>query len=797
MRIRGSVRGTWIAGLVGFVALGAAVVGASGAEIVMKDGRVLRGKLGRLDSVAESLLGSEADAEGLKRIVFLDDSLRRIFVPKDQITTADPAGGNQAVERFRLRQPVAAGGNAIKAVGAAIKIEQFDKFGRRTFSMMTAGGKVDVIQAITEITPEWTKVEGVKYMWDMRIATNSIPRDVLHAILMNQIDPKKLEDRKKLARFYLQCERYEEARAALEAILQDFPNQTDIREQLEPSIQAIRQLSAKRLLSELKLRRAAGQHKMVAELLKKFPTENVAGETLQAVREMIKDYEILEGRRAKAAKTIYALVDQVKIDGVREVLGPIAKEIGDQLDVDNLGRMAALLQNMDDPTMPAEEKLALAISGWVMGADTATPKISAALSAQRVRRLIEQYVNEPTKPKRAALLRGLPSEESAVAKQMAAILAHMKPPIAMPESIANQPGFFKLQAPGPEGQAAIDYAIQLPPEYNPYRRYPMVVTLHGAGITPSQQIDWWAGLWQVGGRMGQATRHGYIVLAPEWMTAHQKEFGSSAREHAAVLNCLRDACRRFAVDTDRVFLSGHSIGGDAAWDIGLSHPDLWAGVIPIGADSLRYCTHYYMNAKMLPFYVICGELDGNRLARNAKDLDRYFHKVFNITVVEYLGRGHENFSDEVLRIFDWMGRFRRDFFPRDFVCHSMRQWDNYFWWVEVDGFPPLGMVDPASWPPRRGFQPIKVAGAIRKNNNLSVSTSTSKVTVWLSPEVIDFSAQADHRVSITVNGRAINGSTIIKPNVEVMLEDARARGDRQHPFWAKIETAAGRATASP
>ena len=31
------------------------------------------------------------------------------------------------------------------------------------------------------------------------------------------------------------------------------------------------------------------------------------------------------------------------------------------------------------------------------------------------------------------------------------------------------------------------------------------------------------------------------------------------------------------------------------------------------------------------------------------------------TVVEFRGRGHDDFSDEILRLFDWMGRFRRDF----------------------------------------------------------------------------------------------------------------------------------------
>ena len=39
--------------------------------------------------------------------------------------------------------------------------------------------------------------------------------------------------------------------------------------------------------------------------------------------------------------------------------------------------MAAFLQNVDDPQMPAEDKLALAISGWLLGADAATPKLLA------------------------------------------------------------------------------------------------------------------------------------------------------------------------------------------------------------------------------------------------------------------------------------------------------------------------------------------------------------------------------------------------------------------------------------
>lgn len=167
-----------------------------------------------------------------------------------------------------------------------------------------------------------------------------------------------------------------------------------------------------------------------------------------------------------------------------------------------------------------------------------------------------------------------------------------------------------------------------------------------------------------GSRLGQASRRGYIVVAPFWGQEHQTSYEYSAREHAAVLGSLREANRHFSIDSDRVFLSGHSMGGDAAWDVALSHPDLWAGLVGIVPTSARYVNHYWKNAHRLPMYLVGGELDSDRLVRNAMDLDRYFQKGFDATYVEYLGRGHEHFSDDIHRIFDWMGRKTRSFFSK-------------------------------------------------------------------------------------------------------------------------------------
>ena len=158
--------------------------------------------------------------------------------------------------------------------------------------------------------------------------------------------------------------------------------------------------------------------------------------------------------------------------------------------------------------------------------------------------------------------------------------------------------------------------------------------------------------------------------------------------------------RRFSVDSDRVYLTGHGTGGDAAWDLGLAHPDLWAGVMPIVALADRYTTRYAANAQYVSWYFVDGELDGDRMAQNATQFDRYLKPKGDTTVVEYLGRGFEPFGDELQRLFEWMS-LRKRTTPEEFECVTMRPWDNFFWWLEVRGLADKSMVAPSSWPPRR------------------------------------------------------------------------------------------------
>jgi len=803
----GSLMGRTVRGaavLAGVVAVVAAAARPSQAtQVVLKDGRVLTGGVAPVAGLADILQPRNSSGSGpLRLILMVDDDLRRTYVSKRLMIDLRQDDPGEIAEKFRIWQRARQSGQEVSSLGPIMRVTPFDEYGRRIITLSSTDKQVDVIQGITELTPTYAKVEGLNLVWDMRMATSSIPRDVLHKILLKQIDPTSVDDRKKIARFYLQAHRYEEATAELEAILADFPHDDDVRQQIAPSIRALKQQSARRLLDELELRRDAGQHAFVYQSLKTFPTDGVAGEILQAVREMVEQYDSAAKLREKTLKQFDGLLEKAKDETQRKKLSLVRYEMGGELNLNTLGRLAAFRQMAGDESLSAEERLALAASGWLVGSDTAVTNLPVALSMFEVRGLVRQYLSTPDKLSRAKVFDEIEKQEAGAPQYVARLLALMKPPLELPQPIDGKPGYYELAIEGPQA-TELEYLVQLPPEYDPHRSYPAMVTLHGAGSDASRQIDWWAGAWTKGGwRAGQASRHGYIVIAPKWAQPHQRQYRYSALEHAAVLYCLRDAFRHFSVDTDRVFLSGHSMGGDAAWDIGLAHPDLWAGVIPIVATSDRYCNLYWENAQWVPFYFVAGELDGNRMARNARDLDRYLKRGYNATVVEYRGRGHENFSDEIQHLFDWMGRFQRDFFPKQFETRSMRPWDNFFWWLELKEMPPAAMVYPADWPPPRTAHPVVTEAKLTANNGIYVKSGAGKVTVWLAPEMLDF----DRQVTININGHRVTARVkpddsgaspsqrrqrtarvrFVEPDLETLLEDVRTRADRQHPFWAKV-----------
>jgi predicted peptidase len=48
-----------------------------------------------------------------------------------------------------------------------------------------------------------------------------------------------------------------------------------------------------------------------------------------------------------------------------------------------------------------------------------------------------------------------------------------------------------------------------------------------------------------------------------------------------VLGLLNEITGKYAVDTNRIYLTGLSMGGFGTWDLGLTHPEKFAAIVPI------------------------------------------------------------------------------------------------------------------------------------------------------------------------------------------------------------------------
>lgn len=125
---------------------------------------------------------------------------------------------------------------------------------------------------------------------------------------------------------------------------------------------------------------------------------------------------------------------------------------------------------------------------------------------------------------------------------------------------------------------ALSALISLPLGYNDDtpspRHWPLVFFLHGRG--------------ECGSDLEAVLRYGvppvvlgrpdfpFITLSPQLPDGHEW-----VDYHAELLAMLRYVTANLAVDPQRIYLTGLSMGGRGAWRLAAEHPELFAAVVPI------------------------------------------------------------------------------------------------------------------------------------------------------------------------------------------------------------------------
>ena len=185
--------------------------------------------------------------------------------------------------------------------------------------------------------------------WDMRIATSTISDEMLDKILMHQINPKNLEQRKKIVRFYLQCKRYSMAVAALQQTIEDFKDDTQVAQDLQPTLQKLRIMYAQQMLEELGLRQESGQHALVQKISRNFPRKR-AGRNPANRPPGARAVQGVRGEAEGHRRGLPGLDAAGRRAGRPRSPGAGAARDGPGLNPEMLPRMAAFLQNQNAPS---------------------------------------------------------------------------------------------------------------------------------------------------------------------------------------------------------------------------------------------------------------------------------------------------------------------------------------------------------------------------------------------------------------------------------------------------------------
>lgn len=125
------------------------------------------------------------------------------------------------------------------------------------------------------------------------------------------------------------------------------------------------------------------------------------------------------------------------------------------------------------------------------------------------------------------------------------------------------------------------YRVFVPSSYDGSKAFPLVVALHGMG---GDENSYFSDFYGQGAFKREAEKHGYIVVCPKGRGRASMYRGPAEQD---VMDVLADARRAYKIDPDRIYLTGHSMGGYGSWSVAMAYPEVFAALAPIagGGDA--------------------------------------------------------------------------------------------------------------------------------------------------------------------------------------------------------------------
>ena len=321
--------------------------------------------------------------------------------------------------------------------------------------------------------------------------------------------------------------------------------------------------------------------------------------------------------------------------------------------------------------------------------------------------------------------------------------------------------------PGLDG-TAFETDIDIPTGYDPARRWPVRVQLHGGVNRPAEAPR------RRGPNMLRGETPQIYVYPRAWSDA-QWWHASQVVNIERVLDRLK---RQYNVDESMIYLTGFSDGGTGAYFFGMRDPTPFSSILPlhghigvlenpaVGADGRMFLG----NLANRPLFITNGGRDPlYPVARTSIYVERLQQAGVALTFRPLMDVGHDTswWPGERAAIERFVAEHPREPHPAK-LCWETERTDRYnrVDWLIIDKVQgPSGRVD-----------------VTRRGNVIEAATRGVRTfTLLLSPDAFDFAAP----VVVTVNGREAFKGTVAR-DAGVLLKWAARDNDRTRLYAAEL-----------
>lgn len=157
---------------------------------------------------------------------------------------------------------------------------------------------------------------------------------------------------------------------------------------------------------------------------------------------------------------------------------------------------------------------------------------------------------------------------------------------------------------------------QLISDYNPISKHPLVIFLHGSGERGNDneaQLKW--GVLNFASDQNMKM-HPSIIIAPQcpknmsWTNFSEEDMSlqpSPTDPMKLLMELINEAILKLPVDTNRIYITGLSMGGFGTYDAITRYPELFAAAVPVcgGGDVTKA-----QSIAHIPIWIFHGALDG-------------------------------------------------------------------------------------------------------------------------------------------------------------------------------------------